>query len=522
MFTLAYTPYILPFVLSLVITAALGSYAYRRRHLGAASTFALVMLALCVWTFCYIMELSNTTLSGKMFWASAKYFGAAPGPLLWFLLSLQLTKNERWLTPPAQFALWTFALVTIIVVFTNEFHHWYWTRVELVPGLPESQAEHGFYFWIYAVVSYLYILSSAVLYFRYYRSTPALYRRQAFLMALGGFVPLTGRILEDFFNFDLFPNVDNVILLFLVSGLLFALAIFRYGALDIVHIAHNAVIQNINAGIIVLDQSTRVVELNPFAQALVPASLAAPIGKPIQAVFEKFPALSVKVRADQEVELHDANGARSFQVTSSPIVDDNHALLGYAVVLSDISLRKQAERKLEALARTDGLTGVWNRRYFYELAEAEFSRARRYARRLAVMMLDVDHFKRINDTYGHALGDQALKFVAARCGNHFRDTDIFARYGGEEFVCLLEEIDPEDARRTAERIRQDIAQTPTPAGNQTLNLTISIGLAFLDEDGPILLNELVKRADRALYQAKEDGRNCVRVWRTDQPVVGMK
>src|SRR5262249_31942799 len=161
-------------------------------------------------TFCYIMELSSATLQGKIFWASAKYFGSAPGPVAWFILALQLTKNDRWLTPPLRVGLWGFAIVTCFVVFTNDLHHWFWTKIMLVEGLPETQAEHGFYFWLYAAITYAFVVTSVVLFFRYYRTTPPLYRRQAALMALGGFVPLGGRILEDFFKIDLFPKVDNV------------------------------------------------------------------------------------------------------------------------------------------------------------------------------------------------------------------------------------------------------------------------------------------------------------------------
>src|SRR5215510_9833854 len=215
----------------------LGIYAYRRRHLPAASIFAMVMFALTVCTFCYVMELSSVTQEGKVFWASAKYFASTAGPITWFILALHLTKNTHWLTPPMQMALWAFGIITCLIVFTNDVHHWFWTDIWLVEGFPETQSDHGFFFWVYAAASYSFIVTSVVLFFQYYRTTPALYRRQALLMALGGFVPLGGRILEDFFKIDLFPKIDNVILLFLLSGILFALAIFRYGALHIVHIA---------------------------------------------------------------------------------------------------------------------------------------------------------------------------------------------------------------------------------------------------------------------------------------------
>src|SRR5262245_57671847 len=131
MFQLEYTPYIWPFLISLIITVMLGLYAYRRRHLPAASIFAVVMFALTVWTFCYVMELSSVTLEGKVFWASAKYFGSSAAPIAWFVLALHMTRNARWLTPPVQMALWAFAIITCLVVFTNDVHHWFWTDIRL-------------------------------------------------------------------------------------------------------------------------------------------------------------------------------------------------------------------------------------------------------------------------------------------------------------------------------------------------------------------------------------------------------
>ena len=166
---------------------------------------------------------------------------------------------------------WTgrFILLTLGIVFTNELHHWYWTEIYLTSGFPETQSEHGFYFWIYAAGIYLLVLASVVNYVNYYRSVPAFFRRQAVLMVLGGFLPLGTRILEDFIGWDPFPKMDNVILFLLVSAVLFAVALFRYSALELVPIAHNLIVSNISSGILVLDALGRVVEINPFAQKLI-------------------------------------------------------------------------------------------------------------------------------------------------------------------------------------------------------------------------------------------------------------
>jgi diguanylate cyclase (GGDEF)-like protein len=178
----------------------------------------------------------------------------------------------------------------------------------------------------------------------------------------------------------------------------------------------------------------------------------------------------------------------------------------------DITERKYAEMELERLARTDMLTGITNRRHFFELAESQFGVAQRYDHQLAILMLDVDHFKSINDQYGHLAGDFILHFVAQQCQNSMRSTDIFARYGGEEFICLLPEQTEKGAVELAERIRQLLEQTEVTYEAHRLRVTASFGLALIETESSLTLEQMIDRADQALYQSKRDGRNRITVW----------
>ena len=124
------------------------------------------------------------------------------------------------------------------------------------------------------------------------------------------------------------------------------------------------------------------------------------------------------------------------------------------------------------------------------------------------MMLDVDHFKQINDNYGHSIGDQVLQEFAKRCKSSVRDVDLIGRYGGEELVILLPETDSDTARHVAERLRASIQEKPIKVSNQELNVTVSIGVSRKDEN-TLQLETLIARADQAMYIAKHKGRNCV-------------
>lgn len=170
---------------------------------------------------------------------------------------------------------------------------------------------------------------------------------------------------------------------------------------------------------------------------------------------------------------------------------------------------KRVEAEMRQLATTDGLTGLVNRRHFLDLAEQEMRRFRRYGGQLSLIMLDADHFKRVNDQYGHAGGDDALRHLAREIGSRLRESDVFGRLGGEEFAILLPGADAQGAAELAERLREAVARAPVTSGERQFPLTISLGVVTCD--GSESVDEALHRADLALYQSKERGRNRVTV-----------
>jgi diguanylate cyclase (GGDEF)-like protein len=176
-----------------------------------------------------------------------------------------------------------------------------------------------------------------------------------------------------------------------------------------------------------------------------------------------------------------------------------------------LELRRH-NKKLERIAIEDPLTGIYNRRYFFELAEKEVERAKRYGNPLSVVIMDADHFKRMNDTFGHMIGDQILISLAKLCLQNLRGQDIIARYGGEEFVILMPEATHEDAFKTAERLRKLVAETSMITEALDVKITISLGVASWENDGQLDFDAMLARADQALYHSKEIGRNRTSSW----------
>ena len=192
-------------------------------------------------------------------------------------------------------------------------------------------------------------------------------------------------------------------------------------------------------------------------------------------------------------------------ITALP--DESGALRGFVVVARDMTERKRMEDELKQHATVDPLTGAFNRRHGHTCLVAEFARRARSGHLFAVMMLDFDRFKSINDTYGHDAGDAALCALVRTCQGELRTVDTLVRWGGEEFLILLPDTDAEAASLIAERLRAAIATTQVSIEKSTsITLTVSIGVAApLGDD----LHDLLRRADGALYAAKAGGRNRV-------------
>jgi len=212
---------------------------------------------------------------------------------------------------------------------------------------------------------------------------------------------------------------------------------------------------------------------------------------------------------DIEVRMKTARG-REFIAEMAAIALDYGGAPAHLVALNDISQRKEMEAELFHQASTDALTGISNRRYFQNQAEQEVRRARRFARDMTVMMIDIDHFKPINDTYGHAAGDQIIQGVVKRSLESLRQSDSIGRIGGEEFAVVLPETALSAAYDVADRLRAHIEEKPIIVGHSAVACTVSIGVAQLSaQDGGI--DDLMKRADTALYSAKNKGRNRVEI-----------
>ena len=229
---------------------------------------------------------------------------------------------------------------------------------------------------------------------------------------------------------------------------------------------------------------------------VAPDQLAALFGRRVEAARTGTPAVADKVLPNgRHIRMHCAITAAN----------------GRLMTFCDITDLVHNAELLEKLATVDAMTGLYNRRHFMVLAEAEWGRFQRYQRPLSMLMLDIDHFKSVNDRYGHAVGDEAIALVAAACQRGKRNSDVAGRLGGEEFAILLPETDAAQALVVAERVREGVAAQFLSVHKVRFNVTISVGVAEAVVSMPAI-DALLRACDEALYQAKGSGRNRTVTW----------
>ena len=286
-------------------------------------------------------------------------------------------------------------------------------------------------------------------------------------------------------------------------------------------------------GICGIDANNRIAFINPAGASLLGYATAELVGKPLHETTHHSHPDGSPYPAD-ECPLHELLKAgttqsgtdhfwrkegQGFAVEySASRVDDLDGHPGVVMAFRDVTARLAAEREMERLAQTDSLTGLANRRHFMALAEVELSRTLRYGGELSVLMIDIDHFKTVNDTHGHPTGDQVLQMLGRIFIDSFRTIDIVGRLGGEEFAAVLPQTGCAQAVEVAERLRQTIQASTVPlAEGLPLHFTVSIGVATLT-DTTTNLDTLLAYSDDALYAAKDGGRNRVCVQDGKQPL----
>ncbi|HEY3312848.1 MAG TPA: diguanylate cyclase [Anaerolineales bacterium] len=504
-------PYMVVMILSALLSGRIALIAYRsRRKVARAASFAMMASAGVLWILFVTLDMATSSLAIKeLLWCLIP-FAILNTLMALFFFSLEFSLRLKKVPRPVIYTLASLTIFVTALSVTNPLHHQMWT-VTKVDGVFIQVM--GNLFPVQLAYTYLLAFGSISLLVRAFIVSTGVIRRQTLLLLLGVSIPVLVSFAEDIFGWNPLPYLDESAFSLVFTVLLFGWATLSFNTFYLLPVASDVIIKNMKDGVLVADADGLVIFSNAAVQKIMNRPEAGinaqPVGRLLADWLPEAAEAWTDGKADTQLAL-DSEPPRYFRLSISQLAGNSDEAIGSLLTLYDNTEQKNFEQRLNELAVCDPLTGSYNRRYFYEMANAYFNQMLRSTKPLSILMIDLDHFKHINDNFGHTTGDQVLQKVALTCRNQVRTPDIFSRYGGEEFVLALPETSLKDALMVAERLRKAIEALDQEVDG--IPITASFGVAVSSLDSGLTLDALVHRADEAMYKSKHAGRNRVTAW----------
>ncbi|MEL6159454.1 MAG: diguanylate cyclase [Cyanobacteria bacterium J06554_11] len=552
-------PYFAILCLTTVISGCVAFVAWvRREEAPATRPFTWLMIAIAGYAGVGAMGAASVTATSTIFWAQMEAVLSSAVTALFFTFTLHFTHRRQWLTPQRRSLVWVMPIFNMALVISNPWHQWVWSEIVPIQETHLLLFQNGpAYLWL-AVWFYIYVITGSLLVGRAALNIDKIYRQQAITVIVSALPPV---VVGTLYVFEWVPpGISLLPMSFLFTGIVYFTSLFRFRLFDLLPIARDTLIERMADSVLVVDNKDRVTDMNPAAWHFTHRANRAEsgdlsgaypekstlLGQPIGKVLGKWPTLvrhcigkentDMLITMCQQPPLH-------INLTRTLLFDHNRRVTGKLLVFRDVTAMYQTQialkqtneiqqqtqqelqrtnellerrlRKIEDLqgqlqeqAIRDGLTNLFNRRYFEEALSAEFTKAKRAGTPLAIILVDLDNFKRVNDTYGHQAGDCALRVFADVIRHHVRTSDIACRYGGEEFILAMPGMTMSEAYHRAEALRQAIKKTSIQYKEYVIQATMSGGVGAFPEWGGSQ-DGLITLVDKALYAAKEAGRDRI-------------
>ena len=525
--------YLVLLIGSTVVTFS-ASLIARKRNAPGSTTLRALLVVMSTWSATAAAIYIQDGFAGKVFWLNVMVVPVAIAPILFMTFILKFSGSPVWVTRRALTLLYAFSIVFILLQWTNSYHHLVLSSVQLVEqdGFSALKIQRGPVYFVNLAIAYGTVTMGILTLVREALRASHLYRNQYRLLLLGCIVPLAFSIYSQL-DYNALGNLDTSPISFGITGVIFAFTTLRTHFMDLIPVARSHLIENMGDGVLVLDAQNRIADLNPAMEVLLAEQPQQLLGK---CAFETFGGWVEKTRAifgDFELKTEVRLPSMPSQILDlrmTPLYDKNDLINGRLLVFRDITERKEVEKRLRDAnfrlksqlieigilqsqlreqAVRDSLTGLFNRRYLEETLDRELARAARESYPVSIIMIDIDHFKQINDTYGHEAGDIMLKALGGMLMTHSRRGDFACRYGGEEFLIVMPNMARSIVQERAAALRQSLKALMVRYGNHTLTATYSMGIASYPANGDTR-ESFLRAADMAMYAAKNAGRDDIR------------
>ncbi len=497
-------------------TAALASLsvcvaAVYNRDTQKSIYFNLLALAVTFYSIGTFLEITSRSVEAAIVGMRMSYLGIPFIPPLWYLCVREYC-GKKTVSMATILGILAFPVFTVFLAYTWESNHLLFTGFEYQVGIYISQlhfSNGALYLPSQLYMYFFNFLGMITIVLNYAKGTRG-FKRQAVFFFVSALIPV-------FSTMTYLVHINNILVDITPYGLavtmfLFFVTLHKYGMENFSAILKDSVLNDMHEGIMLFDKDGIYMDSNKMVKEIFPQTKNVPIGTGIEEMsylpFDKSILTSESGHVSEfSKEYHDC--IRTYSISISH-VRRNNTLLGHSIIIYNITPFKNMMSELEIKAHMDTLTGIYNRGFFFERSNYELEKALLTRTPLSAIMLDLDFFKQVNDTYGHAYGDYILKTVAGIGHQSLRKTDIFGRYGGEEFCILLPGTDLEGAHEKAEAFRKQIQTYVFEHDGIISSITASFGVAEFDFNLPgDTLDALIKRADENMYKAKAGGRNKV-------------
>lgn len=501
-------------VFAVILSQFFAAYFFSKGRTSYRKVFSALVFCISVYLFGYLMIISSNNLQEMVFWNLIQYLGLPFIAVLWLMVALLYTKAIYSLKIWIAFLLLSLPVITFFIRVTNSWHHLFYTKWEIrqLSGYYSLYMERGFWYYVNISYSLLCLLLTVIIYFIGYLKNKASYAKPHFLVFLfASLLPFIGIVLI-LIAFEEW-SIDYSALIIPISLLIISYGILKYDFLEIRTLARETIFENNFAGMVVLGPGKRVIDYNKAAEKFFDAINISLNNYPIEHILNREPKLLeiFESESNHDFSLVIDGEERFFEIDVVPLGEPHDGNTRMLKSIRDVTDERKVQDKLKFLATIDSLSGIYNRAEFMNLAKKEFAWAKTNNEELSLLIMDLDNFKNINDSFGHAAGDEMIREIGNIILTSFRKTDIAGRIGGEEFAVVLRNASLEEAKIVAEKFRETVASRKVIYEGQEISSTVSIGVAAIrgKTDDISNVEDILKMADDALYKAKANGRNCV-------------
>jgi diguanylate cyclase (GGDEF)-like protein/PAS domain S-box-containing protein len=487
-------------VLAIFVSAIISVYTWRNPQTRGSRAFTTACVISIIWMIGDIIGRMSETPAGDFFGEILRFSSIPWLPVAVYVFIYQYCGKE--ISRRRIRLLVVIPTISWLMIMTNSWHRLYFSGMTFVDN-STAKVEYGIYFWtVHLPYSYGLLLIGFFTVLMELSRASQHYRKQIALLFVSISIPVVVNVLV---TLGLIGNYTP--LSFPLFFTIMAIAIFRYQFLGSNPIAYETVFKTIRDGVLILDRHDVIRDINPAAAKGLGKATSDVVGLHVREAFKAWPAIVELYEKSPddvgEIEVTLFGSQRYLSVESTPLVLAGGAKEGRIITIRDITDRHVQQLSLEAMAFHDPLTRLANRRKFQEEVERGIKRSDENHESLAILYFDLNRFKEVNDNLGHEVGDELLKYVAARVASILRKPDLLARIGGDEFAILIHKCDENGIDLVVERLLDNV-QRPFKVGDVTLVADLSIGAAFYPKDGKNL-TELLRRADAEMYNAKQNG-----------------